>query len=189
MSYTRIAEAGNALVELLRHHLVPDVVKNPEHIGLVHPKDRGEYRVGVWLYDISECGELQSHSMITIDSRRQKYPSCYVRLFYMITAFSGSDVRYRAAEEHEILGKVIQVLKEYAVLEGLCGSSEEEMRCMISLQNMSTEDKMHIFNMRDEEYRTSLFYELGPVEIESVKLRDVTRVVSTGFEAIDKREK
>lgn len=188
MSYTRIAEAGNALAELLRHHLVPGVVKDPDHIGLVHPIDRGDCKVGIWLYDICECGELQSHSMISIDSRRQKYPSCYVRLFYMITAFSGSDIRYRAAEEQEILGKVIQVLKEYAVLEGLCGSSGEEMRCMISLQNMTMEDKMHIFNIPNKEYRTSLFYELGPVEIESEKLRDVTRVVRTGFEVMDKRE-
>lgn len=185
MSYTRIAEAGNALVELLRQHLAPEVVKRPEKIGLLHPSDRGDYKVGVWLYDICECGELQSHTMITIDSRRQKYPSCYIRLFYMITAYSGSDVRYRAAEEQEILGKIIQVLREHSVLEGLCGMGED-MRCSLSLQNLPMEDKTRIFNVPNQAYRTSLFYEMGPVEIESERLREVTRVVDTQYEIHDR---
>lgn len=189
MSHTRIAEAGNALVELLRLHMVPDVVKHPEKIGLIHPSDKGDYSVGVWLYDIFECGELQSHSMISIDSRRQKYPSCYVSLFYMITAYSGSDVRYRAAEEQEILGKIVQILKGHAVLKGFCEINGEEILCSFKMQNLSMEEKQHIFSVPNLGYRTSLFYELGPVEIESERTREVTRVVDTQFEIKDKRRR
>lgn len=189
MKYTGIAEAGDALAGLLKRHMVPEVVKSPEQIGLCSPADKGDYSLGIWLYDIRECEELRTHSMIAVDSSRQRYPSCFVNLFFMITAYSGGDIRYRAREEQYILGKVIQTLKDYAVIKESSeadGNAAERPSWEISMQNLSMEDKMRIFNIPGQGYKTSLFYELGPVEIESEKARKVTRVVDVRFDMEEK---
>ncbi len=34
--------------------MAPEVVKSPRQIGLCHPAAKGDYRVGIWLYDIRE---------------------------------------------------------------------------------------------------------------------------------------
>lgn len=191
MKYTGIAETGGALAELLKSHLVPEVIKSPEQIGLCSPSDKGDCSVGIWLYDIRECEELRTHSMIPIDSTRQKYPSCFVNLFYMITAYSSGDIRYRAKEEQYVLGKILQTLRDYAVIgesSEMGEDTESSLPCQIIMQNLSMEDKMRIFNVQGQSYKTSLFYEVGPVEIESEKARRVTRVVDVQFDMKEKEK-
>ncbi len=183
MSYTAIADTGIYLTNLLKKHLVPGVVKTADQIGLGSPSDKSDYNVLVWLYDVRECGQLRSHTMITTDSSRQKYPPVYVDLFYMIMARSDGDISCRAREEHYMLGKIIQVLNDYAVIR-LPGADETEdggALCSVALQNLSIEDKMHIFSAPETGYRASLFYEAGPVAIKSAKERQVTRAVDLQF--------
>lgn len=182
MKYTGIADVSNALAERLREYMVPELVKSPYLIGLCSPGDKGDFMVGIYLYDIRECEELRNHDMVTIDSSRQKYPSSFVTLFYMITAYSNGDIRYRAEEELRILGKVIQILKDYAVLDGSTFEGDGNgQRCSIEMQNLSMEEKIHLFNVPGMGYKTSLFYEIGPVEIESVRTKHVKRVVDITF--------
>lgn len=175
MKHTGIAEAGAALEELLRQQLVPSVVKSADQIGRCSPGEKSDLAVSIWLYDIRECEELRNHSMVTIDAARQRYPASCVMLYYMITAYSGGDIRYRAAEEQLILGKIIQVLKDHPVL----GDAKE--RYTAEPLNLSMEEKMRIFNAPGAGYQTSLFYELGPIEIESEQTKDTKRVVSLTF--------
>ncbi len=160
--------------------MAPEVVKSPRQIGLCHPAAKGDYRVGIWLYDIRECEELKNHSMISIDSVRQRYASCYVNLFYMITPYAGGDVRYQAKEEQGMLGKVIQILNDHAVPEEFL-RGDESACCTITLQNLPMEEKLRIFNVPNMEYKTSLFYEMGPIEIESERVRETSRVVDVRF--------
>ena len=44
MRYTAIAEAGNALVHLLKSQMVPETLQNPDHIGLAARRTRGILR-------------------------------------------------------------------------------------------------------------------------------------------------
>ncbi len=180
MRYTGIAEAGEALVGILRRYMVPEMFKSPEQIGLCHPAGRGDCRVGVWLYDIRECEELRSHSMISIDSVRERYAPSYVNLFYMITPYAGGDIRYQAKEEQGILGRVIQILNDHVVPEELV-EGEGKAGCSLALLNLPMEEKLRIFNVPNMEYRTSLFYEMGPIEIESERTKHVSRVVDLRF--------
>lgn len=178
MKYTGIAQTAEALAELLRREMTPEVVKEPERIGLCSPSERGNMSVGIWLYDIRSCGELQEHVPRTVDSLRQKQPPCHVSLYFMITAYSDGDARYQAGEEQRILGKVLQALKDSAVL---AEASDEEKICSVNLLNLPMEEKMRIFNVPNMAYRTSLFYEVGPVEIESEKIVETARVVDVQF--------
>lgn len=185
MKYTGIAEVSHALTEMLQQNMIPDVVKSAEQIGLCSPSEKGDFTVMIWLYDIRENEELRSHAMAAIDSTKQKYPSSYVNLYYMITACSGGDVKYQAGEEQQILGKLLQVLQDHAVFERLSGNKEDtgaELICSIGLLNLSMEEKMRVFHAPGMGYKTSLFYEVGPIEIESEKTRQVQRVVDIRFD-------
>lgn len=182
MKYTGIARAGGMLVSILRQKLVPEVIADPGLIGLCAPQEKGDLVLGVWLYDIRECMQLNRHEMVTVDSRRQKYPSVYVNLYYMITPYSGGDAKYRAEEEALMFGKIIQTMKDAAVLE-LSGFEEADGSgpvCQIVFQNLSMEEKQRIYPAPGG-YRTSLFYEVGPLELSSEKERSVQRVLDISY--------
>lgn len=184
MRHTAIAETGNALAELLRTYMVPEVIMNPDHIGLCSPAEKGDLEVGIYLYDVRENEEVRSHSMIIVDSSRQKYPSSFLNLYYMITAYSNGDIKYRSEEEHKILGKIVQVYRDHAVLEQMIqgtGTPDGETIPTIELLNLNLEDKMRIWSVPNTAYKTSLFYKVGPVEIESEKTKDAQRVVDITF--------
>lgn len=186
MRYTAIAETGNALVEKLRTYMVPEAVLNPEHIGLCSPEEKGNLALGIYLYDIRECEEIRSHSMVMMDVRQQKYPSCFLNLYYMITAYSNGDIKYRSEEEHKLLGKTVQVLKDYGVFEHMeqgKGLPDGETMPAAELLNLPLEEKLRIWNVPDTAYKTSLFYKVGPVEIQSEKTRKVSRVIDAVFRA------
>ena len=81
----------------------------------------------------------------------------------------------RIGQRRNILGKILQVLKDHATV------GEAALPCSIVLQNLSMEEKMRIFNVPQRGYQTSLFYEMGPIEIESEKERQITRVTELQF--------
>lgn len=182
MKYTGIAQTGERLLELLQREMVPEAVSHAKQIGLCAPPERGDYLVGIWLYDIRECAELRSHRMVTLDSERQRYPSTYVNLYYMITAYSDGDIKYRARQEAQMLGKIIQTLKDAAVIDGggMSGGREEPASQIVQL-DLPMEDKLRIYHVPDGSYKTSLFYEIGPVELESEKEHSVRRVVDVSY--------
>lgn len=190
MKNTGIAAIGELLIMLLRSHMVPGTVRYPEQIGLCEPQETGDFTIGIWLYDIQECMQLNHHEMVTIDSNRQRYPSIYVNLYYMITARSAGDVKYRAKEEALMLGKIIQTMKDAAVLEisGIEDADGGEPVCQIVLQNLTMEEKQRIYHVLDGCYKTSLFYEVGPVEISSEKEKHVQRVTELSYEVDEKNQ-
>lgn len=184
MTHTGIAEVGSALVDRLRSYMVPEVIMNPDHIGLCSPADKGDLALGLYLYDIRESDEIRGSSMIMVDSTRQKFPSSFLNLYYMITAYSNGDIKYRAEEEQKILGRVIQIFADFATFDDMLqgvGAPEGETVPTIVMQNLSLEDKMRIWTVPEAAYKTSLFYRVGPVEINSQKIKDAQRVVALEF--------
>lgn len=178
--HTAISDVGNALVDILRASLVPGTIQNPDGIALCSPSDRGEAILCVHLYDVRESSEYRAVDMVNLDTARQRFPSTFLSLYYMITAFSGAEVKFRSTEEHRIIGRVIQVLGDNAVLspETLLPSeraSGEQIR--IRMQTMETEEKLRLWNIPNTPARLSLFYQVSPVEIESERVRHVQRVV------------
>lgn len=170
-------------MELLRNAMVPKTVRHREQIGLCAPQERGDYSVGVWLYDIRECTELKSHEMVTIDKERQLYPPIYVNLYYMITAYSAGELRYRAQEEALMLGKIIQTFHDAGVMEFSRAGAADGAKpvCQIVRLDLSMEEKLKIYHVPDGTYKTSLFYEVGPLELTSERQRSVRRVKDISY--------
>lgn len=183
--HTVIQEVGNALVNLLRENLTPDIIQNPDAIGLCSPDDKGDIVLGLHLYDIRESDEIRGNERQNLDAGRQRPPSAYLTLHYMITAYSKADVKFRAGEDHKILGKVVQVLHDNAVLNVATlepAQRAAEMDLRIRMQNLAVEEKQRLWNYPNNPYRVSLFYKVSPIEVESARILSVRRVVAVDME-------
>lgn len=116
MGFSSISEVGNNIVSILRRELVPDVVLHGGTIGMCSPEDHGDFTIGVYLYDISPNNHLIENRMATVDRRTQVYPSTFLTLRYIITAYSMGDIKFRTEEEHRILGRIVQALSDNSTI-------------------------------------------------------------------------
>lgn len=169
-SYTAIAKVSENIMTGLKEQLVPELIRFPGQIVLCSPGQRDNASLGIFLYDIQESEVLRTHGMIDIAANRQQFPPVYMTLYYMITAYSDGDVRFRAIQEERVLGKVIQYFHDYPIL--LSGETDSR----IELQRISTEDKLKLWSFPEQPYKVSLFYKVSPVPIESAVTKEVVRV-------------
>lgn len=177
--YTIITDVGTGLIRLLRDNMVPDIIQNADTIGLCSPADKGDYMLGLYLYDIRESEDVFDTGMRSSGQDRQRYPSVYLNLFYMLTAYSVSDIKFRAAEEQRIIGKAIQVMADHPVLDASFFGNEKSAGrypIRIELQQLDNDERMKIWNMPNVPYKLSMYYKVFPVEIESARIRKVQRV-------------
>lgn len=183
-NYNIVSDIGDALVKLLRGGLVPDIIPNSEGIGVCHPSDRGDVSLGICLYDIRRNTDIDAAERIPVGADKLRAPSLYLDLYYMITAYSSSDIKFRAPEEAKILGRVIQVIEGNPVMKPeLYGKAFADMRFppRIEMLDIENEEKHRIWNLPDQPYKLSLFYKVYPVEIESERITQITRVTETDF--------
>lgn len=189
-NYTVISDIGNAIVSILREHMVPDVIMNPESICLCSPDDKGDAVLGVYLYDIRESEEYRNSGMVSMNISKQRYPSSYLTLNYMITAYSNGDIKFRSSEEQKIIGRVIQILADYQVIDPDTYRPVEQPvgnEINIVLQSLTMEDKLKIWTVPNKAYKLSAFFKVGPVELQSSKELDVQRVVDVAFTVKEQR--
>lgn len=187
--YTVIADVGTALVRLLQQKMVPETIANADAIGLCAPSERGDFIVGIHLYDIKENEEIRANAMVAQGNDRLKYPPAYISLYYMITVSSVGDIKFRAGEEHKILGRIIQILKDDSCLDQETlepVSVRKPMDIVIQMQNMELEDKMRVYNVPNAAYKLSVFYKVAPIELESTKSRQTQRVKEVDVTVKDK---
>lgn len=176
MGFNMISEVGSALKDILVRELVPDVILHSDNIGMCSPEDHGDFNLGIYLYDIMESEEIPVSGMVNSGVRKQSYPSTFLTLYYMVTAYSSSDLKFRAEEEQKILGKVIQTFRDYSVLQEETLGDGASMPVRIELYRMERQVKMRMWNIPNVPYRLSLFYRVQPVEINSGRTREITRV-------------
>lgn len=181
--YTIISDVGNALVKLFRENMVPDVIPNADAIGLCSPADKGDFVLGVYLYDVRESEEIFESGMKMSGSDEQRFPSKYLSLYYMLTAYSMSDLKFRSSEEHRILGRAVQILMDHSNLDsGLPEQGKSAYPVRAELLRMDNEEKMKLWNMPNIPYKLSLYYKVSPVEIESTRVRKIHRVSEIDME-------
>lgn len=172
-SYTVIADISERILKSLREKLVPQVIPDEHGIGLCSPADTGEYSLGIYLYDIQESDEVRQLRMLDMDEKRRKGPPACLSLYYMITAYSQSDQKFKMIQEERILGKVIQCFHDHPFVL----SSGEEIR--MQMLKVSTEDKTKLWNFNGKPFSISIFYKAAPVLLESEWIQEVNRVRET----------
>ena len=182
--YNIISDIGEALVKMLRAGMVPDIISNAEQIGVCHPTDKGDVSLGICLYDVRRNIDIDVTDSVPVGDDKLRAPSVYLDLYYMITAYSSSDIKFRALEEAKILGRAMQLIEGNPVMKPeIYGKAFSDMlyRPRIEMVELETEEKHRIWNIPDQPYKLSLFYKVYPIEIESERIRDITRVTETDF--------
>ena len=177
--YTVISDVSSGLVNLLSSSLVPEIIPNKNQIFLGNPKDNPRASLCIYLYNVREERGIQANNMISQGIDRQRYPSVYLTLNYMITPLSSSEGKFRALEEQKLLGRVIQIFNEFSVLDDKDfepAQNNHPTNIKISLEEIEQDDQFKVFQSQDMPYKVSLFYRVSPVELISTKEREITRV-------------
>ena len=176
--YTIIADVGEKLVSILQRELVPEVLANPNEIGLRSPEEHGDVSLGLFLYDVKESEEVRQQGAAIIKKEKITKPPMYLNLYYMITAYSSGDIKYKLTQEEKILGKVMQTFYDHAMIP--LGEIDKDaingMDLRIQLQKISIDEKSRIWNFPNVGNKLSLFYKVSPVAIDSGLSSDMTRV-------------
>lgn len=172
-SYNMIANVGNTIVEILKDNLVPNIIQNENFIGLCSPNDKGDFILGIYLYNIEENRDMRMNSYITNGTDIQVKPPIFLNLYYMITPYSQSDVKFKNYENQIILGKVIQTLNDYSIIIDKFGNTLH-----VDMINLNDDQKRNIFNSfgNSSNNNVSIFYKVSPVQIESTNTRNIVRV-------------
>ncbi|WP_168122503.1 DUF4255 domain-containing protein [Paenibacillus sp. HB172176] len=177
-SYTIIADAGASLLRLLREELAPDMVPQQELIGMANPADKGDLIISIYICSVRDNADSRRNDMI-VEGDVMKYPPRAMDLECLITAHSTADRLTRTLDEHRLLGKVAEVLYDNSImrgsaLEGTLAESGADLR--ITPIQYSMEEMMRLWQFGDTPYKLSLAYRLGPVMLDSNRVKPVSRV-------------
>ncbi|WP_329959324.1 DUF4255 domain-containing protein [Paenibacillus athensensis] len=175
-----MADVSATLLKLLRENMTPDPIPQPEMIGLASPVDKGDFYLSLFLYSIRESGDNRRTQMIARGSNEIQYPPMVVDLQYLLTAQSPAELSSRSLDEHRIMGRAIQVLYDNSILRspqtlGTLADNGEEIR--IFMNPMSGDALLNMWNFADTPYRLTVGYTVGPVNIDSTRVKTTKRVV------------
>jgi hypothetical protein len=182
--YTVIAEVGEAIVRVLRDEIVADpqvsgLIDNESRISLESPfdlRDNDAVRLSIYLYRIAEDSSTKNQYPVAGNGTRLRKPPLTLDLFYLVTPLVGSP-----REQHIILGKVMQVLYDRAILQGpdLGGSlQEEDEELRIILNPVVPEEITRAWQALEMSYRLSVCYLARVALVDSRQETDTRRVTS-----------
>ncbi|WP_337914027.1 DUF4255 domain-containing protein [Cohnella zeiphila] len=177
--YTAIADAGASLLKLLRENMTPDPIPRPDLIGIASPADKGDLALSLYLCAVRENGDARRNEM-QLQGGVMRYPPLTVDLHYLLTPHSTADLQTRALDEHRLLGRAAQVLYDHSIvrspyLEGTLAENEEELR--ITSVGLEPDQITRYWSFGDLPYKLSLVYRVGPVLLESNRVKPTSRVV------------
>ena len=178
--YTVVADISSHIVNLLKQNMIPEPILSEDLIGVCSPNEKGDLVLGVYLYDIRESEHIHSVSMVNMGINKQKFPPTYLTLFYMITAYSNTEIKFKYLDDQKILGRVIQVLTDNSIINisELTNSPNILIpEVKIQMLDLNNEEKNKIWNFSNLPYRLSMCFKVFPLELESTRVREVQRVV------------
>lgn len=187
-SYTAIADVGASLLKLLREQLTPDPVPRPDQIGIASPADASDLVLSLFLCSIRENGDARRNEMLP-QGGVLRYPPLALDLHYILTAHSTADLHSRALDEHRVLGKAMQTFYDNSILrhpylEGSLAENNEELR--ITAESADAAQLMGLWRFGDAPYKLSLLYRVGPIAIESNRVKPGPRVIERRVTLRDK---
>jgi len=163
-NYTVLAEVGESLAsviaqELLADPQLDDLIDNENRISLESPfdlRDNDSVRLSIYLYRIVEDASTKNQFPVSGNGGRLRKPPLTLDLHYLVTPLVGLP-----REQQIILGKVMQVLYDRAILEGpdLKGSladAAEQIR--VILNPVTLEETTRVWQALEMSYRLSVCY-------------------------------
>lgn len=187
--HTILADLGDLLIALLRKEMVPDIIPTPNAIGQCSPADRENVSLGLYLYDIRESETVRINGLQAVGDGQQTFPPMYLDLYYMLTAYSMSDSRFRASEEQRILGRVMQIFRDnpgFSLETMSFEPTTSKKTVRIEMFPLEGTEKVKLWNNPNLPYRLSLFYKVSPVPLYSARSFPVKRVKTVDISVNEK---
>lgn len=182
--YNAILYVGETLIRLLWDGIkidpeVSSIIQSEDQITLSSPEEiESGKKLSLFLYQIVENDYLKNQEMQTVNSAKLNQPPLVLSLFYLITTHTQN-----IASDHLLLGKVMQIFHDNAILRGsvlhesLVG---EELRLILSPLSTDELNKIWSIISGSRPYKLSVSYEVTPVRIKSMRVREVRRVTELG---------
>jgi hypothetical protein len=169
--YTVISAVSYTLKEILKQNITlnPDAELNGVEIHLLSPKEMQDAGistgVSVWLYKVSRMAEMLNEQPQRVSSNQIARTPLPVLLFYLVTPIT-TDPRTR----HTLLGRVLQVLNDHAILrgsdlKGVLEGTTEQLR--VNLEALSLEELSLVWEALNEPYQLSVTYLIQVAKIDS----------------------
>jgi Pvc16 N-terminal domain len=169
--YTVISAVSNTLKEILKQNITlsPDAELNGIEIYLLSPKEMQDagnsVGISVWLYKVSRMAEMLNEPPERIGPNQVARVPLPVLLFYLVTPIT-SDPETR----HTLLGRVLQVLNDHAILrgsdlQGVLEGTVEQLR--VNLEALSLEELSLVWEALSEPYQLSVTYLVQVAKIDS----------------------
>ena len=180
--FSVISTVSNEILKLLREKICPELVQSPETVKLVSPSEKNaDFQVGLYLYDIQELREFQQLDKIRISGQQARYPSKPLNLFYAVYINGKSQMMSDAENELRIIGRIMQVLMDNAVLQSPSKEDEPEGELAITMLNLSFEDKTKLWSVLNVPYQLAVYFSVAPIQLSSERLYSFTRVLETDY--------
>lgn len=184
--YTAFVEAGSALVEMLRDKLTPEPLGDRESISLCSPHDNGNNQLTIYLYQVEEEAPQNNVGYYQADRNTQRIRPAQFVMRYLVTAHSKAPGQLKEADQHRLIGAVVQTLRDNPVIPAkyMTGSSaEERAQFHVSVEKTSMEQMLKIWNNTTKEYKLSLVVMLTGATINSGRTRQISRVMDAEVNA------
>ena len=177
--YTAFVEASNALVEMLRDKLTPEPLGDREAISLCSPHDSGNNQLTLYLYQVEEESPQNNVGYYQADRNTMRIRPAQFVMRYLVTAHSKAPAQLKEADQHRLIGAVVQTLRDNPVIPAkyVSGSSAAEgAQLHVSVEKTTMEQMLKIWNNTTKEYKLSLVVMLTGASISSGRTRQVARV-------------
>lgn len=157
-----ITKTSTAIISLLKKQL-PN-----EKIALYHPHDRGDTTLGLYLYSIRACYDMNIPAPAKIARSVSSLPPRFVTLYYLMTAYSKAEQTHRVANECLILEQAMQIFEQNPVLtEKQLGFKPGDWVDELKLEFVDLEptEISGIWEHQNSPMKLSAAYRVFPVEI------------------------
>ncbi len=131
--YSVIADVSEALLDVLVARLAPGVGPDDEavrvedgQIGLGSPKTAGDgFRLTLYLYKVAPNGHVTNRERVEREMGVFERPPLGLDLYYLLTAYPQSSDRRGIVDQHKLLGRAVQVLRDRSVMTGVLPGAED----------------------------------------------------------------
>jgi hypothetical protein len=182
--YTSIRATSQTLAEYLRQGLISDPQLAPFFdsgaggtmvVSLSTPEEMSENNVeglSVWLYRVARDEERLNQPPDRIAYNQLRRTPLPLRLHYLMTPITASDLAGGPETEQLVLGKVLQVFHDHPLMHGtdlqgeLSGTNAE---LAVRLEAMTLDEIARVWDALDGSYQLSVSYEVSAVYIASAR--------------------
>jgi hypothetical protein len=147
--YSVIANVSEALLDVLVARLGPGddpdpdpdedeaVTVDAEQIGLGSPKTVSDgFRLTLYLYKVAPNGHVTNRERVEREAGVFERPPLGLDLYYLLTAYPQSSDRRGIVDQHKLLGRALQVLRDRSVMTGVL-PGEEDLRLSVYPESAS----------------------------------------------------